>query len=207
MARTPPRPVRRRTLQQALFLVWLLAFGISISVAMVRFVDVVWDYQQFVLDNEIGRCRTDDGFDPGKQRLCQNYGNEHDIDVFDASWQGNLLANYFENIAKIFLPILAVMLTTFLSSSRKFKDQFIRRDQFWIAFLTFTVVHLLTLMVVGAFLLFSVGSSVNEIPNLLATAFSVIMGIVVGFSFPETTDEAAAKEPPAPVPAAGQRAG
>lgn len=176
----------RRTLQWTLFLIWLTAFGISIVTITVRFFGIIFDYQNFLGAVNIKRCTN--GAVEKIRDLCTSYANDVGVDVFDQHWQAELLSNLLENVAQIYLPILAVMLATFLSATHKYRAQMIRRDQFLIASCTFGIIHLMTVLVVVVFVFFSGALTDANIPNLLATAFSVVMGIVVGFSFPESTN-------------------
>jgi|GEM_PF-2987077 len=177
--------LNRRVLQQSLFLIWLIAFGSSTACAGIKFYRINDDYQNFLMVSNVKYCRQNDANEP-RSKACQDYADKTGINVFTPQWQSDLVSKLFENISKIYLPILAIMLTTFLTTSTNFKSQLVKADQYIIAVTTFGVIQIITFYVIYIYIFDSGPILDANIPNMLATAFSVIMGIVVGFSFPET---------------------
>jgi len=172
--------VNRRSLQLSLFFVSLVALLVSLIFAGVRFSKVDTAYELFLSTSKIEHCYNGDD-DTAKK--CKEYANKSGIDIFSPQWKGNLLTVMFENVSKIYLPIIAVMLATLLSG--KANSQKIRLDQFIISIFLFLIVHSVSTFIVIQFLL-TPALSVGNIPNLLSTTFSTLMGIIVGFSFPES---------------------
>ena len=157
---------------------WLIiVWGTSVLVAVVL---GIWRYAQLVSDPASAPIRAG-------------------IDTALPDWGLKLAKNMIENILSVYLPIIAVMLSSFFSASDRYRQQKIRLIQAIAAIGIFSFLQLINLLMAVVFI-FSHSLLEGTIPNILGTSLAAIMGIIVTFSFPEQEEKAAPSEPGAGVP-------
>ena len=96
--------------------------------------------------------------------------------------------NILNNILGVYLPIAAVMMTSFFSSTEEYRRQNISRGQAVAAIIVFAAIQMINLVFMTVFVFLSGDLEVANMPVIQNAALTSLLGVIVTFAFPEKKD-------------------